>query len=203
MKKILPILFISVALAGCSARAVLVQKKTLYDPTEDARIRIFQKNGNKTIKVINATSCKEIEDNGETIRSRNPFARENSYNGLPRRTLKSISIGMPLTQRSYDAINRDSYLDTDSFTEHRLTANQPVVISGASWFSTSGATMETSVSCEVNGEFIPEAGVDYELDYRFLGSNCMIQVYKLEPLDTPEGKVTAKSGKAVPLKKCD
>ncbi|MFD1805417.1 lipoprotein [Pasteurella oralis] len=206
MKKLLPTLLIAVVLSGCSARAILVQKKTAYDPTTDARIRIYQSNGNKTTKILSATSCKQVQEGQKQIRSRNPFKSENTHNGLPRRTLKSVSIGMPQTQYSVDTLKRDSYFDTVSFIEQRIIANEPAIVSGTTWFGTTGyvgnAKTHSNTYCEINAEFMPKAGVDYELHYQFTGKECSVRINTLTPLETPTGKVTAKVGENVPLKRC-
>ena len=112
MKKLALTLICTAVLSACSARAVLVTKHVDYDPKTEARIRVYNSNGNATTKVLNDTSCQDLKDKTKKGISRNPFSRDNMHNGLPRRTLKNISVGMPLTEMSEEALNRDEFTDS-------------------------------------------------------------------------------------------
>lgn len=182
MKKSIAIVLFTIILSGCSARAVLVHKKTNYDPTQEARIRVYNSNGNATTKVRNETSCQDLNENPRKKRSRNPFSRENMYIGLPKRTLSNITIGMPATERSISALKRDSYTDTDSFREQVITANKPVTIQAGSQFTNEGMNSSQSMSCKIIGEFIPKAGKDYEVGFGQSNGACRLFIYELEPL---------------------
>ena len=48
MKKSALVIIASIVISGCSAKAILVQKKVNYDPKEEARVRVYQSNGNGT-----------------------------------------------------------------------------------------------------------------------------------------------------------
>lgn len=108
----------------------MVQKHVDYDPTQETRIRVYNLNGNTTSKAFNEASCKDIARDSKKGPSRNPFSRDNMHNGLLKRTLKNISIVMPLTEVNAEALNRDSFTDAVYFTEQVVTANKPVVIKG-------------------------------------------------------------------------
>lgn len=211
MKKLFALILVSILLGACSARAVLVKKKIPYDPTSDARVRIYNENGNKTTRLFNDTSCQDIKDNPAMGPSKNPFSKDNMHNGLPKRTLKNISIGMPFTEKSAKALDRNSYLDTTYFEEKMVTANKKMVVKGSHFFSyeTTGvnASMVTQ-SCDIMGEFTPEAGKDYEVSFgldALAGKTyCRIFVYELEPSPAVENsKVTAKIGKEIKYTKCE
>ena len=187
------------ALAGCSARAVLVQKKVDYDPKTEARMRIYQANGNGTTNIYNDTTCADAEE-GTKGPSRNPFSKDNMHNGLPKRTLKNISIGMPFTQQAVQALARDSYMDTNSFIEKVVTANKPALIRGTTYLATSTLTM----TCKVQAEFMPKPGVDYELHYGLSDNKCVIYVNELEPTVSVENtEVKAKVGQRALIRQCN
>ncbi|HBO38285.1 MAG TPA: hypothetical protein DD638_06440 [Pasteurellaceae bacterium] len=206
----------AIILTGCSARAVLVQKHVDYDPTQEARIRVYNVNGNATSRAFNETSCKDIAEDPKKGPSKNPFSRDNMHNRLPKHTLKNISIGMPLTEVSAEALNRDSFTDAVYFTEQVVTANKPVVIKGSQY---------DSYTCQIMGEFTPQAGKDYEISYSAkidlpisvpavlpgtniaVGSDvvghCKMRIYELDTLTGAQNdKVKAKIGKEVSYKRC-
>lgn len=201
MKKSVLITLCTIILSACSARAVLVTKKVDYDPQSEARIRVYNNNGNATTKVLSDTSCQDIEDKKKKGISRNPFSKDNMHNGLPKRTLKNISIGMPLTTSSVQALQRDSFTDTLSFTEQLITAGKPTFIRGSQF---------DIYSCDIRGEFTPEAGKDYEISYGTIevpesktGLGCVLFINELVPITSDDPKVTAKLGKEISYKKCN
>ena len=212
MKKLL-IGLTTLALLGCSAKGVLVHKKVNYDPTSEARIRVFQLNGNDSVKAYSDVSCEQFETGKKKVRSKNPFAKENMYIGLPKSTLKSATIGIPLSEHSVKALDRKSHFDTDSFTEQVISANKPAIIrSGAFGYSEfesqpdmRGEVKVTSHSfnCYIFAEFTPKAGKDYEAYYHYAGDYCTLQVNELEAATSTENpQIKAKLGKAVTLKQC-
>ncbi|MGP1572659.1 hypothetical protein [Aggregatibacter segnis] len=204
MKKSILLIIVCIILSGCSARAVLVHKKVNYDPKEQARVRIYQSNGNGTTKVVSNASCKDVEENRKKVISTNPFHRDNFHNGLPKRTLKSISIGMPQTKYSLAALNRDSYFDTDSFIEKIIPANIPTIIRGSEYFATSGTVHSSTTSCQIIGEFTPQAGKDYEIQYGSNSQYCRMFIHEIEPFPAQiNTKTQAHLEKEVKYKKCD
>lgn len=190
----------AILFAGCSARAVLTTKDVGYNPKEDARIRIYQINGNRTTMIFNDTSCKDSSINPYKRPGSNPFSRGRFHSGLPKRSLRNISIGMPHTEKSLKALARKGYFEIDSFEEVAVTAGRPVVGRG-SQFDVYG--------CEIRGEFVPEAGKDYELEFvpasgkGEMGMYCRLVVHELRPLvNAADKRVQAQLGKAVPYQKC-
>lgn len=204
MKKIVLMTIVSIILSGCSAKAVLVHKKVNYNPKEQARIRIYQSNGNATTKVVSDITCADVKQDRRKAVSRNPFSRDNFHNGLPRRTLKSVSVGIPQTQYSARILERSSYFDTDSFVEKVIPANVPTIVRGSEYFVTSGAVSTTATGCQIIGEFIPQAGKDYEVQYGSRGGYCRIFIHEVEPLLTQDNtKIQARLGKEIEYKKCN
>ncbi|WP_150539844.1 hypothetical protein [Actinobacillus vicugnae] len=168
-------------------------KNVDYDPKTEARIRVYNSNGNATTKVLNDTSCQDLTNKSKKGISRNPFSRDNIHNDLLRRTLKNISVGMPLTNMSEEAINSDEFTDTVSFTEQVITAGKLAVVRGSQFYV---------YSCEIRGEFMPEAGKDYEVSYDSDHSTCRMYINELEATTSSTSKATAKLGKEVPYQKC-
>lgn len=204
MKKSVLLMIAGIILSGCSAKAVLVHKKVKYDAKEQARVRIYQSNGNGTTKVVSNTTCEDVKEDRKKVVSRNPFHRDNVHNGLPKRTLKSISIGMPQTKYSAEALNRDSYFDTDSFIEKVIPANVPTIVRGSEYFVTSGATHSSTTSCQIMGEFTPQAGKDYEVQYGSRDGYCRMFIHELKPSSNQtDTKIQAELGKEIDYKKCD
>ncbi|STZ76833.1 hypothetical protein [Bergeriella denitrificans] len=198
MKKWLVIFLAGIAVAGCSARAVVVNKKVDYDQRTEARVRVYLPNGNRTTFVLNDTQCGDVKAKPGKV-SKNPFSRQNMHNGLPKRTLKNISVGMPATERSLRTADRSSYFETDVFREQVVTAGKPAVVKGSSLFAGESAT----VSCNIAGEFTPKAGKDYEIDYRVVGGYCRLFIYELKAADKPQNQaVRAEQGKEVSYRKC-
>lgn len=199
MNKVL-LLISTLILSGCSARSVLINKKVDYDPETEARIRIYNINGNSTTRIFNDTSCKVIQELPNHGKSKNPFHRDNTYNGLPKRTLKNVSIGMPFTEQSAVALKRNSFLQTLSFNEEIISAEVPTVVRGGSFFSTPSITS----SCEIFGEFIPRKGKDYELKYSLENGYCRMYINELETeTNSADPTVKAKVGKEITYRKCN
>ncbi|WP_314867133.1 hypothetical protein [Aggregatibacter kilianii] len=195
MKKSTLVIIASIVISGCSAKAVLVQKKVNYDPKEEARVRVYQSNGNGTTKVVSDLTCKDVQNDRKKAVSQNPFHRDNRHNGLPKRTLKSVSVGIPLTEQSAKALERSSYFETDSFIEQVIPANVPTIIRGSEYFI---------ASCQIIGEFTPQAGKDYEIQYGSNSKYCRMFIHEIEPLSNQKDtKIQAHLGKEVRYKKCD
>lgn len=204
MKKIILSLIAVFILSACSAKAVLVKKKVEYDPTTEARVRIYQKNGNATTRVHNDTSCQDIANNPKKGRSRNPFSKDNFHNGLPKFTLKSTSIGIPMTETSTEVLKRDSLTDTLSFIEKKIDGGKPVVI-GGSYTASMG---DKVLSCIIDGEFTPEPGKDYEIIYGLISnksssSGIACRMYINEIQAPSNGQAIAKTDKEILYKKCE
>ncbi|MFZ7158370.1 hypothetical protein ACLSZ7_05050 [Avibacterium gallinarum] len=203
MKKSIGIILFAIILSGCSARAVLVHKKVNYDPTQEARVRVYNSNGNSTTKVRNETSCQDLAQDPRKKRSRNPFSRENMYIGLPKRTLSNVTIGIPATERSVSALKRDSYTDTDSFREQVITANKPVTIQAGFHFTNEGMNSTQSMSCRIIGEFIPQAGKDYEVGFSHSNEGCRLFIYELASLKVArEDGVQAERANEIKYQRC-
>ena len=183
-----------IVLSGCSAKAVLVKNSVDYDPKTDARIRIYNSAAQKGTKIFKGKTCQDYSDNKVYA---NRF-----YNGLPRKTLKNTTIGIPLTATSVERLNRSSYNDVIYFSEEILTANAPVVINGNHF--TTGYGPGYYESCQIVGEFTPEAGKDYELRYGETNNHCRLYIYELIPETSNEdSRIQAKYGKDMPYKKCN
>ncbi|WP_304333907.1 hypothetical protein [Conchiformibius steedae] len=183
-----------VVLSGCAARSVLIEQDTAYNPKQEARIRVYQINGNSTTKVLSETSCRDKQQI-----SRNPLHRDNVHSGLPQRTLQNVSIGMPLTERGAKALLRNSYFQTDSFLEQKVKAGKPVFIRGSQY---------DNYICQIRAEFVPEAGKDYEVSFlqagsKEMGEYCRMMIHELMPVtNSTNNRVQAKIGKEVRYQKC-
>ncbi|OOF68263.1 hypothetical protein [Rodentibacter caecimuris] len=199
MRKLIFLSLLTLIISGCSARAILVNKKVDYDPTTEARIRVYQTNGNKTNRILSDTSCQDQKNIPAKARSKNPFNRENIHNGLAKRTLKNISIGMPMTERAENALKRSSFFDTDSFEEYVIEANK-LALARSSYFSDIG---HLQTICNLGAEFLPKAGKDYEFSYIVNGSFCQIIINELISIDKSSSQTKAILGELVPLKKCN
>ncbi len=202
--KRLAVLTMSVIIAGCSARAVLVKKNVDYDPKIDSRIRIFYVNARNSIIHKMGYTCekwKEYQD------SRKSLIGSKRYNGLPRRTLKSISIGMPITPRANQDLSRSSFNEVNYFREFIVPAGEPIVFKG--WYSSSyTGTAPIITNCDITEEFIPKAGKDYEVQYasKAIGKDgyCYISINEVNKLDQKldNSRIDGESGKEVTYKKC-
>lgn len=203
MTKVL-LLISALILSGCSARSVLVNKKVDYDPETEARIRIYNVNGNSTTRIFNDASCKAIQELPNHGKSKNPFHRDNFHNGLPKRTLKNVSIGMPFTEQSAAALKRNSVWQTLSFNEEVMTAGVPTVVRGSYFFATNSKTRSTTSSCEIFAEFTPRKGKDYELKYSLENGYCRMYINELETeTNSADPTIKAKVGKEITYRKCD
>lgn len=187
------LLAVSIVLSGCSAHSILIEQDSAYNPKQDARIRVYQINGNRTTVVLPETSCRDSDNKI----SKNPFRRHNRHGGMPQRTLRNTSIGMPLTERSAKALARDSYFQVDSFTEQQVRAGKPVVVRGSQF---------DAYSCQIRAEFIPEAGKDYEVSFlkaERRGAYCSLMIHELVPFnDGANNRIKAKTGKEIRYQKC-
>ena len=202
MKKSLLIIASALILGGCSARAVLVEKKVDYDPKTEARVRMYYVNGNPMVKTSNM-DCETWENTS----AKKPQRR--TTNGLPRKTLRNISIGMPPTENSLAALQRDSITDTDSFEEIVVNAKQPVVADAALYNGHQGGisigTRIPQYHCRIAGEFMLEAGKDYEISYQEQANNsCSLNIAELNPTNQTNSDSTIKAvrGKQVFYKAC-
>lgn len=208
MLKKLFFILVALALAGCSARAVLVKQKVHYDPATDARLRIYLINGNSTILVNHDTNCASWVEKKKTEKW-NPFSKGKFNNGLPKKTLKNISVGMPMTSNSKLALERNSYFDTTSFKEMILVGGNSVVLEGWNHYAfDAGPNMPAKVisssSCRIPVEFTPKAGKDYEAYYKEGNGYCTVDIYELKPLTEEQIKANqvTETTKKPDYKKC-
>lgn len=189
------ILFLSslAILCGCSAGAVLVDEPVDYNPQKNARIRVFLTNGNLNVRPYEDLNCEQWKENPKE------YGGIKFYNGLPRKTLRNFSIGIPLTPKASKALNRSSLTETVSFKEMLVTAGQPMVVRGGLFYHDTAKVIK-GYSCDIVGEFTPEAGVDYEVGYRQNSKYCFLVINKINANDN---STTATLGEKVNYRKCN
>ncbi len=200
MKKLYVSIISAVILSGCSAKAVLVEKKVNYDPKTEARIRMYYSNGNPMVKTYSKMDCATWENTKATK------AQRKMTNGLPRKTLKNVSIGMPMTERSAAALKRDDITDTDSFVEMVVDAKEKAIADAAVYDITSYSDYYRypAYNCRIAGEFTPTAGKDYEITFSYGEETCHLNIVELKPTKSPNlvEKVTVEPGNKLSYKAC-
>ncbi len=163
-----------VSLSGCFMvqQSALVQSKQFYDPTTDARIRLYGPYGDSLIKHYSDESCEQWRN------SAGAKAHHKINNGLPRK-VKNLSAGIPSTSRSQSAMQDTGVVFRDSFKEYVVAANKPVVLDASNPIQTN----TYSTSCRIAVSFVPKAGQDYEASYHEKNGQCTIQIYEIRPTD--------------------
>lgn len=204
MKKLYVSIISAVILSGCSAKAVLVEKKVNYDPKTEARIRMYYSNGNPMVKTYSKMDCATWENTKATK------AQRKMTNGLPRKTLKNVSIGMPMTERSAAALKRDNITDTDSFVEMVVDAKEKAIADAAVYNVPKGygirgiSSVSITSHCRIAGEFTPTAGKDYEITFSYGEETCHLNIVELKPTKSPNlvEQVTVEPGNKLSYKAC-
>ncbi|OJA51094.1 hypothetical protein [Burkholderia ubonensis] len=139
-RKILMVLALGVVLTGCASQSV---ENTAYDPTTDARIRVYF--GTTTHFYFN-TACEP--KNGVL-----GFGRSGMAVAKPRMLhLANTTIGMPVPDDAY------RYYD-----EYVIKANEPLTIAldKGGWSQVNGF-VTTEMLQHVARTFVPQPGTDYE-----------------------------------------
>lgn len=164
---------LALPLSGCfmAQKSALVQSKQMYDPSSQARIRLYGSYGDTVIKHYSDRTC---EDWRTTAGSR---LHHRVNNGTPRR-VKNITVGIPATEQSSKTMNDTGIMWRSSFKEYVVDANKPLVLDASI-----SVTMDSySRSCRIALSFVPQAGKDYEADYIEENRACSIKVKELQPM---------------------
>ncbi len=157
-------------LSGCFAAkpSLLVTQNTPYDPSAEAKLRLYGPYGDTAIKSYADTTC-EAWRQLKGGRTHTRFK-----NGLPRK-IRNISVGMPTTQRSAAANADTGAVFRDSYKESVVGANKPLVLDGSQAVTTSVFHR----SCRVAVSFVPVAGQNYEAAYETTDTGCAVSVHRI------------------------
>ena len=160
----------SVALSGCfmAQKSTLVHKQEAYQPSSDARIRLYGAYGNQEIRLYRNSSCADWQPQAaQRVHTR-------MVNGLPKR-IRNYTVGMPDTVRSVAANQVKGVVFRDSYQEFVISAGKPLVLDG----SKSATTDSRHQSCRTGVSFVPRAGKDYEAAFRWLEKGCVVDVFEI------------------------
>lgn len=144
-----------------------------YDPSKDARIRLFGQNGKPTL--MNADIDCETAPKGQKINVGGGFGDVfKSFTGAD----ANKSLGMPETQSSKNLKEMNGILSKAFYKEYAVTAGKPINVTGA----LIGTTLETPSQtlyvkgCSSTVSFLPQAGHDYEVLGQMQGRKCTVVV---------------------------
>ena len=157
----------------CISTSIFAVSDQSYNPSQDARIRLFGQNGKPTLMVADI-NC-ETAPKGQKINVGGNFG--DAFKSLTG-TASNESLGMPETQASKSLKEMKGILSKAFYKEYAVTAGQPVNVRGA----LIGTAVETqNKTLYVNGcsstvSFLPLAGRDYEVLGQLDGRKCSVVV---------------------------
>ncbi|MGL1829948.1 UNVERIFIED_CONTAM: hypothetical protein GN151_06085 [Acinetobacter sp. HSTU-ASm16] len=144
-----------------------------YDPSKEARIRLFGQNGKPTL-MVSDIDC-ETRPKGKKVNVGGGVSDAfKSFTG----TASNQTLGIPETQASKSLKEMNGILSKAFFKEYAITAGQPVNVSGAligTSVQTPSQTMYVK-GCSSTVSFTPQAGHDYEVLGQLNGRKCTVIV---------------------------
>ncbi|OWP48797.1 hypothetical protein [Pseudomonas nitroreducens] len=162
MKKELLVACALLALHGCSSHETNTVEAQKYDPSRDARIRVFNNNALASY-MYPGQACGQTAE-ATRVNTSGPYWRAF---GAMLNAHKSLGIGMPESQRTRDPKYGEGY------QEFVVPASRPLVF--VTYVSAPG------VSCAKRSvEFIPVAGHSYEAGVGIESGMCFPEVKVLQ-----------------------
>lgn len=180
MQKITAITILIFLLTGCMATELSTQGKP-YNPTQEARIRLYGQNGKQSTMEVTIKGVKEKITVGGS------FGQAlSSMIG----TKGNESIGMPETVLSRNPSAHSKILSSIFFKEFVIPAGLPVTVNNGisdlvnqqnyvgGYYK---SIVTTAKGCEGDAvTFTPEAGKDYEVVPISPGANCGVTIYEIK-----------------------
>lgn len=150
-------------------KSTLVHKQEAYQPSSDARIRLYGAYGNQEIRLYRNSSCADWQPQAaQRVHTR-------MVNGLPKR-IRNYTVGMPDTVRSA-AANQDKGVVFQRFLSGICDFGRQTV--GVGWLEICHHRQSRHQSCCTGVSFVPRAGKDYEAAFRWLEKGCVVDVFEI------------------------
>lgn len=181
---------ITISLVGCGS-APISQSTDTYDPSTQARIRIYGQNGKPTKMTYNIECSKP--KSGERINLGGSLG--NAFASMVG-AVSNKSLGMPETAYSKNISEMNGVMSKAFFQEFAVNAGQMVSVQTAFIQLPPAAASGTTVyyknqSCRSSAvSFVPQAGHDYEI-VGALGAACAVTVYEVKA-DGSETEISEK-----------
>lgn len=167
-------------LAACATNAPVEHQANDYNPTTQARIRLYGQNQKPTLMISNIDCANNY--GGKKVNVGGSMSDAfTSMTGIA----KNSSIGIPPTEASRNIGKNNGLLSRALFREFAIDANKPVNLK-ASYIGlttsydtpTSHVIMQESSCHSPVASFVPQAGHDYEV-IGLSGNGCNVAVYDI------------------------
>ncbi|MDW5418979.1 hypothetical protein R6242_20615 [Iodobacter sp. CM08] len=181
MKKLLIGMLVAVVSVSTFAEEGVAKAET----TAKSRIRVFGQNG-AGARIYPGLSCvKSAWSSDGIVVSGGMGQAFSSFVGMA----SNLSLGMAETESSRNLSSKDGVLSKAYYQEHEIAADQPASLAlsfndVSSFYIANGVSFSTvSRRCGGNVTFTPQAGIDYEVGFTWVGKKCSIIINQIMSQD--------------------